>query len=57
MFDITLWLVGENAEAAKESLLFDSYESAASYQRDNLGTNIYSVTAMIDFSTIELEAE
>ena len=52
--EITLWLVGINKEEARGNFPFDSFESAFSYSKDNPGTRIYSVTATIDFETIEL---
>lgn len=51
--EITLYLVGKDRADAANSLPFDSAESAESYQRDNLGTKLYSVDAYIDPSTIE----
>ena len=50
-----LYLVGIDKEDAKESLFFDSFESAQSYCFDNIGTKIYSVSATIDWSTIVKE--
>lgn len=43
---LTIYFVGETREAAIESLPFDSYESAESYQRDE-GGNIYSAPAYV----------
>ena len=53
--DITLYLVGTDSDDAQSNFPFDSFESAESYQQDNPGTKIYSVTARIDFSTMEEE--
>lgn len=45
--DLTIYLVGDNEEDAKNSLPFDSFESAEEYSY-NVGGNVYSVTATID---------
>lgn len=52
-FDITLYFVGETPERALEGIAFDGIESAESYQRDNPGTNVYGVQAIIHPETIE----
>lgn len=49
---ITLYLVGENEDAAQENMPFDSEESAESYAADNKGTRVFAVDAVIDFSSI-----
>lgn len=51
--NLILYLVGTDDENAQEGLPFDSEESAQSYADDNPGTEVYSVTATIDFDTIE----
>lgn len=51
--EITLYLVGTDADDAQENFPFDSAESAESYAQDNPDTYVYTVTATIDFSTIE----
>jgi hypothetical protein len=51
--DITLYLVGTDEDDAQQNFPFDSAESAQSYADDNPGTLVFSVTAFIDFSTIE----
>lgn len=52
--DLTLYLVGYTEDDARESLPFDSIESAQSYA-DDQGGDIYSVTATIDLTTIQIE--
>lgn len=54
MMEITLYLVGTDADDACTNFPFDSFESAESYQADNPDTEIYSVQAFIDFTTVEL---
>ena len=51
---ITVYLVGTDVDDACSTFPFDSYESADDYSRDNPGTWIYEVEAIIDFSTIKL---
>ena len=51
--EITLYLVGTDADDAQQNLPFDSAESAEDFMADNPGTKLYAVTATIDFSTIE----
>lgn len=50
---ITLWLVGIDADHAEGSLPYHSPESAEECARDNPGFAVFTVTATIDFSTIE----
>lgn len=50
--DITLYLVGYDADRAVENFPFDSEESANSYRDDNPGMQVFEVDAKIDFSTI-----
>lgn len=52
--NITLYLVGEDEDEAQQNLLFDSQESAEDYAHDYPGSNVYSVSAVVDFTTIEL---
>jgi hypothetical protein len=52
--EITIFYVGNTADEAILGLPFDSYESAESFQLDNPGMLIYSATAVVDFSTVEL---
>ena len=52
--EITLYLVGKDKNEAQETWPFDSYESAESYRDDQEdGEFIWTVTAVVDFSTIE----
>lgn len=53
IMEITLYLVGVDEDDAMETFPFDSQESAEDYSKDNPGTTVFSVTARIDFSTIE----
>ncbi len=57
MKEITIYYVGETADQAILGLPFDSFESAESFQLDNPGTLIYTATALVDFSTVELYDE
>lgn len=49
--DITLYLVGETEEDARERMPFDSEDSAKA-AAEYKGGEVYEVTATIDFSTI-----
>lgn len=51
--EITLWLVGTDADDAQTNFPFHSPESAQSYADDTPGNKLFTVTATIDFSTIE----
>lgn len=53
--EITLYLVGSDADNAQENFPFDSYESAQSYADDGEEDHlmVFTVSATIDFSTIE----
>ena len=51
---ITLYLVGTDAEDAAEGLIFDSIESAESYQQDNPGLTIYEASATIHTDTMSV---
>jgi hypothetical protein len=51
--EVTIYLAGEDETMAISGMPFDSYESAKSYADDNEGLNVYSVTAKIDFATIQ----
>lgn len=51
---ITVYLVGTDIDDACSTFPFDSYESADDYSRDNPGTRVYEVDAVIDFSTIKI---
>ena len=55
--ELTIYLAGENKEEAKANWPFDSYESAYSFYKDNPGMKIYSVSASIDFQTMEVVEE
>jgi len=55
--EITIYYVGETADQAIHGLPFDSYESAESFKNDNPGTSIYTASAIVDFSTVELYYE
>lgn len=50
--DVTLYLVGEDEDAAQENLPFDSEESAESFAADNEGTRVFAVDAVIDLNSI-----
>lgn len=51
--NLTLYLVGYNRIDAKLRFFpFDSIESAESFQRDNPGTKVFEVVAVVDFSTM-----
>lgn len=52
--ELTIYLVGTDVDDACETFPFDSYESARSFADDNPGSNIYTVQANVDFTTIEL---
>lgn len=51
--DITLYLVGTDEEDAFGTFPFSDEDSAESYQRDNPGTQIYTVSAFVDETTIQ----
>lgn len=51
--DITLYLVGTDKDDAQGNMPFDGPESATSYMDDNPGNRLFTVTARIDFATIE----
>ena len=53
MIELTLYLVGVDADDAQQNMPFDSYESAQSYSYDNPGTTIFTVQAKIDLTTVE----
>lgn len=50
----SVYLVGYDEEDAWNSLIFDSYESATSYQADNPGKKLYQASALIRRDTMEL---
>lgn len=50
--DITLYLVGTDEDDAMSNAPFDSLESAQSNAEDT-GGNVYTVTAFIDFTTLQ----
>lgn len=50
--NLKLYLVGYNRIDAKLRFPFDSIESAESFQRDNPGTKVFEVVAVVDFSTM-----
>lgn len=51
--DITLYLVGTDQDEAEANFPFDSISSARSFADDNPGTQVFSVTATIDFNTVK----
>jgi hypothetical protein len=51
--EVTLYLVGADEQEAKDSLLFDSEDSANDYQRDNPWMKVFAVKAYIDYSKLE----
>jgi len=51
--EITLFLVGKDQEEAQQMWPFDNYDSARSYADPLPGNRIFSVTATLDFSSIE----
>ena len=53
--EITLYLVGEDADDACGNFPFGEFKDAEAYRDDEIPNGeIYSVTADIDFSTVEL---
>jgi hypothetical protein len=51
--EVTVYLVGTDADDAQTNFPFDSEESASSYADDNGGLDVFTCTAYLDFSTIE----
>lgn len=51
--EITLYLVGTDADDAQLNQPFESWGEAESYRKENPGTKVFSVEAVIDFTTIE----
>lgn len=54
--EVTLYLVGEDKDDAMSTFPFDSFESAEGFwmdQEDNSNLRIYSVSAILDLSTLE----
>lgn len=52
---LTMYLVGMDKDEAQENFPFSEHDDAEDYNRAEYGgkANIYSVTAYLDFSTIE----
>ncbi|PXY25426.1 hypothetical protein [Prauserella muralis] len=52
--ELTVYLVGEDDTAARESMVFDDHDTAERHRDENEpGAKVYSASATVDFTTLE----